>query len=123
VSNSGERLKLWVVRLRPFVPLALRVALGALFLYTGVQKAFGLTDTVIAVHGYDVAPGLLVHPVALGLTLLEITLGILLLLGLSTRFAAGSVATLAVLFLAVLVQAKVRGLDISCGCFGGNGAG
>jgi uncharacterized membrane protein YphA (DoxX/SURF4 family)/thiol-disulfide isomerase/thioredoxin len=123
VSNSGERLKLWVLRLRPFVPLALRVALGALFLYTGVQKAFGLTDTVIAVHGYDLAPGLLVHPVALGLTLLEITLGILLLLGLSTRFAAGSVATLAVLFLAVLAQAKVRGLDISCGCFGGNGAG
>ena len=45
------------------------------------------------------------------------------MLGLSTRAAAAGVAVLAALFLGVLVQAKVRGLDISCGCFGGNGAG
>ena len=116
-------MKSWVSQLRPFVPLAVRVALGGLFLYAGVQKALDLTDTVIAVHGYALAPSLLVHPVALGLTLLEITLGMLLLLGLSTRFAAAGVAVLAAIFLAVLVQAKVRGLDISCGCFGGDGAG
>ena len=78
---------------------------------------------MLAVHGYDLAPAILVHPVALGLTLLEITLGILLLLGLSTRVAAAGVAMLALLFLGVLVQARVRGLDISCGCFGGDGTG
>jgi len=123
VSNDGARLTLWVLKLRPFLPFALRVALGGLFLYAGVQKALDLSDAVLAVHGYALAPSLLVHPVALGLTLLEITLGTLLLLGLSTRFAAGGIAVLAALFLVVLVQAKVRGLDISCGCFGGNGAG
>jgi thiol-disulfide isomerase/thioredoxin/uncharacterized membrane protein YphA (DoxX/SURF4 family) len=75
------------------------------------------------VHGYAVVPDLLVHPVALGLILLEVTLGTLLLLGLSVRFAAGGIVFLAVVFLVTLVQAKVRGLDISCGCFGGDGTG
>ena len=112
-----------MLRLRPFLPFALRLALGGLFLYAGVQKALDLSDAVLAVHGYDLAPSVLVHPVALGLTLLEITLGTLLILGLSTRFAAGAVAVLALLFLVVQVQAKVRGLDISCGCFGGDGTG
>ena len=46
-----------------------------------------------------------------------------MLLGLFTRFAAGGVAVVAAIFLVALVQAKVRGLDISCGCFGGGGAG
>ncbi len=123
MSNIGARLKFWVLKLRPFLPFALRVALGGLFLYAGVQKALDLSDAVLAVHGYALAPSLLVHPVALGLTLLEITLGALLILGLFTRFAAGAVAVLALLFLVVLVQAKVRDLDISCGCFGGSGAG
>jgi len=116
-------LKSWWERLGPYLPLALRVILGLLFLYTGVQKAVSLTDTVLAVHGYALAPGILVHPIALGLTLLEIVLGILLLVGLTTRFAAVSVAVLTVVFLGVLIQAKARGLDIGCGCFGGNGTG
>lgn len=121
--NTGVRLKFWVSKLRPFAPLALRVALGGLFLYSGIQKALDLADTVVAVHGYSLAPALLVHPVALGITLLEITLGTLLLVGLSARVAAAGVAVLAAVFLGVLVQAKARGLDIGCGCFGGNGAG
>jgi uncharacterized membrane protein YphA (DoxX/SURF4 family)/thiol-disulfide isomerase/thioredoxin len=109
--------------LRQFAPLALRLILGALFLYAGIQKAIDLPDATLAVHGYALTPGWLVHPVALGLTLLEITLGLLLLPGLFTRFAAGGVAVLAAIFLVALVQAKVRGLDISCGCFGGGGSG
>lgn len=110
-------------KLRQSLPLVLRLVLGGLFLYAGIQKALGLSDATLAVHGYALVPDLLVHPVALGLTLLEITLGTLLLLGLCTRFAAGGVLFMAGVFLVALIQAKVRGLDISCGCFGGDGAG
>jgi uncharacterized membrane protein YphA (DoxX/SURF4 family)/thiol-disulfide isomerase/thioredoxin len=121
--RSSADSRSWVSRVRFFAPLAFRIALGALFLYAGIQKALGPADAVLAVHGYAVTPGILVHPVALGIILLEITLGTLLLLGLSTRFAANGVAVLALVFLAVLIQAKARGLDISCGCFGGDGTG
>lgn len=94
-----------------------------MLLYAGIQKALDSSGAVAAVANYDVVPALLVQPAALGLILLEITLGSLLLVGLFTRLAAGGAAALAVIFLAALVQAKARGLEIGCGCFGGTGAG
>ena len=109
--------------LRRHLPLVVRLVLGGLFLYAGIQKALDLADATRVIHGYAVVPDLLVHPVALGLTLLEIMVGALLLLGLSTRFAAGVAVFLSGVFLFALIQAKVRGLDISCGCFGGDGTG
>lgn len=109
--------------LRRHLPLIVRLVLGGLFLYAGVQKALDLADATRVIHGYAVVPDLLVHPVALGLTLLEIMVGALLLLGLCTRFAAGVAVFLSGVFLFALVQARVRGLDISCGCFGGDGTG
>jgi thiol-disulfide isomerase/thioredoxin/uncharacterized membrane protein YphA (DoxX/SURF4 family) len=123
VSSNNTPRSSGTARFQPLLRLAVRLILGGLFLYAGIQKALDLQDAVLAVHGYALAPGFLVHPVALGLTLLEITLGVLLVLGLFTRFAAGGAAILSALFLGVLIQAMVRGLDISCGCFGGNGAG
>ncbi len=101
----------------------LRFGLGSLFLYAGIAKALHPSGAVLAVHRYALLPGFLLHPVALGFTILEIAFGTLLILGFFTRFAAGGSAVLAGLFLVVLVQAQVRGLDIGCGCFGGNGAG
>ena len=109
--------------LRRHLPLVVRLVLGGLFLYSGIQKALDLADATRVIHGYAVVPDLLVHPAALGLTLLEIMVGALLLLGLSTRFAAGVAVFLSGVFLFALIQAKVRGLDISCGCFGGDGTG
>jgi uncharacterized membrane protein YphA (DoxX/SURF4 family)/thiol-disulfide isomerase/thioredoxin len=123
VSNSAARLRIWTLEFGPSLRVALRVVLCGVFLYAGVQKALDLPSATLAVNGYALAPDLLVHQVALGLTLLEIALGMLLLLGLFTRLAAVGAAALAALFLVVLVQAKVRGLDISCGCFGGSGTG
>lgn len=107
----------------PLLDVAARLAVGGVLLYAGIQKALDASGAVAAVDNYDVVPGLLEQPVALGLILLEITLGVLLLAGLFTRFAAGGAAALAVIFLAALVQAKARGLEIGCGCFGGSGAG
>jgi uncharacterized membrane protein YphA (DoxX/SURF4 family) len=54
---------------------------------------------------------------------LEIAIGLLLVAGLFVRFAGVATAALAALFIAAMGQAKARGLDISCGCFGGGGAG
>ena len=121
--DGGFSVRTWRRSALAYLPLAVRVILGALFLYTGVAKAADLTGAVLAVHGYAVAPPVLIHPIALGLALLEIGLGLLLLPGLVTRFVAAAAAVLAVVFLAVLIQARARGLDISCGCFGGSGAG
>ena len=97
--------------------LVVRLALGSLFLYTGIVKALDLTATAQAVSGYAVLPGYLLYPAAFWLIFFEIAFGLLLLLGLFTRPAAAGVAVLTVIFMAALIQAKARGLDITCGCF------
>jgi thiol-disulfide isomerase/thioredoxin/uncharacterized membrane protein YphA (DoxX/SURF4 family) len=103
--------------------VAVRLALGSVFLYAGLAKALHESEAVLAVRGYELLPDLLLWPVALGFAWLEIALGALLLLGLWSRFAAVGAAVLSAVFLIALVQARVRGLQISCGCFGGDGQG
>jgi uncharacterized membrane protein YphA (DoxX/SURF4 family) len=103
--------------------LACRLVPAALLLWAGVAKAFAHQDSVLAVNAYDVLPVRLVEPVATVLPWIEIAVGVLLVLGLFVRFAGLATAALAAVFIAALVQAKVRGLEIGCGCFGGGGVG
>jgi hypothetical protein len=55
---------------------------------------------------------------ALGLPLFELACGIALLTGYLGTIGLLSVSSMLVLFLAALVSALVRGLQIHCGCFG-----
>lgn len=103
--------------------LACRLVPAALFLWAGLEKAFARQDSILAVDAYDVLPERLVEPVALLLPWVEIAIAALLVLGLFVRFAGIATAVLSAVFIAGLAQAKARGLDISCGCFGGGGVG
>jgi len=62
-----------------------------------------------------------VQIMGIGLPLLEITLGILLIVGLGTRFVAALAAVLFVVFIAGIISVWIRGISIDCGCFGGGG--
>jgi uncharacterized membrane protein YphA (DoxX/SURF4 family) len=59
--------------------------------------------------------------VGAALPFVEIALGVLLLIGLATRLAAGVSAALLVAFITGISSAWARGLEIECGCFGGGG--
>lgn len=98
--------------------LVARLGAGVVLLYAGLVKSLGFEATLLAMHGYRLAPGFLERPVAYGLPWLEVALGAMLLLGLATRFAGLAVALLCAIFLAAMSQALVRGLAIGCGCFG-----
>ncbi len=103
--------------------LTCRLLPAGLLLWAGVAKALDRQDSILAVDAYDVLPEALVRPVATVLPWLEIGLAVLLVLGLFMRFAGGATAALAALFIAGMAQAKARGLEIDCGCFGGGGPG
>jgi uncharacterized membrane protein YphA (DoxX/SURF4 family) len=103
--------------------LVCRIAAGVIFLWAGLSKAFDSSSTVLAVDAYQVLPRVLVRPVAAALPWIEIALGVFLLLGLFVRFAGVGVAVLSALFIVALAQAKARGLQIDCGCFGPGGSG
>ena len=103
------------------VPLlwALRLALGALFVVTGVLKLGDPTAFAIEIHNYQLFPWL--APVlAATLPAVEIVVGAALLAGPRAWLRAGALASagLMVVFTVAVGSAVVRGINISCGCFG-----
>jgi uncharacterized membrane protein YphA (DoxX/SURF4 family) len=92
-------------------------------LWAGGSKALDRQESILAVDAYDVLPDHVVEVVAAILPWLEIAVAALLILGVFVRFAGVATALLGAGFLAALAQAKARGLQIDCGCFGGGGPG
>jgi uncharacterized membrane protein YphA (DoxX/SURF4 family) len=103
--------------------LASRLALGVVFLWAGLAKATDRQGSILSVDAYDVLPDALVRIVGTALPWVEIALGVFLILGLFIRFAGLAAATLSVVFIVALSQAKARGLQIDCGCFGASATG
>lgn len=107
----------WLARLGTLV----RLGLAAVWLVAGGAKVGDLAGSGRAVNAYDVMPYDLAKVIGAALPFIEIALGLLLLVGLATRLAAGISAALLVVFIAGITQAWSRGLQIDCGCFGSGG--
>ena len=91
------------------------------FLVAGVLKVPDPAAAVRAVRAYRLLAEPLVAPVAFGLPVLEIAVGLALLVGVFVRTAAIASAVLLVVFIAAVGSAWARGLQIDCGCFGNGG--
>jgi uncharacterized membrane protein YphA (DoxX/SURF4 family) len=103
-----------------WVILALRVAIGAIFIVAGVSK-LGHADVFAAqIAGFRLLPEVVIAPMATVLPFLEILLGGYLILGLFTRTAAWIAVAFFAAFDAAIASAVVRGMTVSCGCFGPN---
>lgn len=105
----------------PWVATVARWVLGGVFLVAGALKLPDPDAAVRAVRAYRLLPEPLVAPVAFGLPVLEIAVGLALVAGVFVRTAAVAGAALLVVFLAGVGSAWARGLQIDCGCFGGGG--
>ncbi|MGJ7440979.1 MauE/DoxX family redox-associated membrane protein [Aquipuribacter sp. MA13-6] len=101
--------------------LLARLSLAGVLLVSGTIKLLDPDGSVRAVRAYRLLPDDLSVVVGYGLPALEVGLGILLLLGLSTRLAAVGAGLLVLAFVAGIASAWARGLSIDCGCFGGGG--
>ncbi len=110
----------WIT-LRPWVALAIRLALGAMFLLAGWLKLFEPQASVNAVRAYRLLPEAIVPVIGYGLPPIEILLGVVLLVGLVTRIGAIVSAVLMLVFIIGISSAAARGLSIDCGCFGSGG--
>lgn len=102
------------------VLLLVRLALGATFLYAGASKAWDVRAFAEDIANYQVLPGALVPWVAATLPWVEIAAALCLLVGRWTRGAALLVGGMMGVFTLALLQAFLRGIDLSCGCFGGD---
>ncbi|MGA2669405.1 MAG: MauE/DoxX family redox-associated membrane protein [Ignavibacteria bacterium] len=94
-----------------------RLVLGALFIYSSMDKLANMPDFAKVIHNYRLLPVGLENLLAIFLPWLEFITGLFLLIG---RFAKGAsfiYSAFLCIFIIALSQALIRGLDISCGCF------
>lgn len=97
---------------------ALGLILGAVFFWSGFLKVQAPLAFADSIASFQILPLPLINLLAMGLPPLEILLGILLMTGWKRREAAFGVLTLTAVFLLALGQARLRGLEVNCGCFG-----
>ena len=101
--------------------LLLRLIVGATFVYAAWDKVLAPHTFAIAVRGYQIVPVGASNIFALGLAWAEFISGILLIVGLFTRQAAGAVFLLLGMFVVALAIVMVKGLVVDCGCFQSEG--
>jgi putative oxidoreductase len=99
--------------------LALRIALGGVFIYAGAIKLNDPLQFADNIALFSILPVSLINPLALSLPIFEILSGGLLVVGWLRRPAALAVVVISVVFLGAIASALARGLTIDCGCFGG----
>jgi uncharacterized membrane protein YphA (DoxX/SURF4 family) len=101
--------------------LALRLALGAIFLYGAYAKLREPWQLfAMSVDAYGVLPHWGVIAVARTLPWAELVIGVLLVVGWLPRLFSAAAALLLLGFFTLMVSAYLRGLQIDCGCFGGD---
>ncbi len=104
-----------------WISTAARLGLAAVWLVAGGLKVGDLAESGRAVNAYQIFPYEVSKVIGAAQPFLEITLGLLLLAGLAVRLSAGISAGLMVIFIAGIVSAWARGLQIDCGCFSSGG--
>lgn len=101
--------------------LLARVVLGGALVVAGYLKVTDLTSSIQSVVAYELFPYEVAKFIGITLPIIEMAVGVLLVLGLFTRAAAGVATLLMVVFVAGIDSAWARGLAIDCGCFGTGG--
>ncbi len=99
---------------------AARVVLGALFVWASATKIPDMAAFAESVANYRILPPALVPVAAAALVGVELTAGLALLANAWARAAAWLLAMLLAAFTVGLSSALGRGIDLACGCFGGN---
>jgi putative oxidoreductase len=94
------------------------VVVGGVFIYAGAIKALDPIRFATDIDNYKMLPWTIAAGLAFYLPWLEIFCGVALI---TRRLYLGGLSILTALtsiFIVATVTAKIRGLDITCGCFG-----
>ncbi|MFI5492914.1 MauE/DoxX family redox-associated membrane protein [Actinoplanes sp. NPDC051859] len=105
----------------PWISTAARLGLAAVWLVAGGLKVGDLAASGRAVNAYQLFSYDVAKVIGAAQPFLELALGLLLLIGLAVRLSAGISAALLVVFIAGIISAWTRGLQIDCGCFSTGG--
>jgi putative oxidoreductase len=105
-------------RFVPGLRQGLRYLLGGLFVYAGVMKVISPAAFLQDIEAYRILPHALAWCLSVYLPWLEIIAGAALWHSRLQAPARWILIGLMLVFLAALISAWWRGLDLTCGCFG-----
>jgi len=101
--------------LAPWPYRVVRIVIAIIFLWSGLTKIYDPSGFAVVIDAYGLIPDTLIMPVAVGLPVLEFIAGVGLLFDVTGSLTL--IASLLVLFMAILTYGILLGLDMDCGCF------
>jgi putative oxidoreductase len=116
--NQPSALNSQLSTIPQFVWRIVDLIVGGIFIYAGAIKVLDPVQFAIDIDNYKILPWTISVGLAFYLPWLEMLCGLALIV---RRLYLGGLSILTALvavFLVATIAAKVRGLDITCGCFG-----
>ena len=98
--------------------LIFRVLVGALFVYSAIEKISRPEEFAVSLLNYRILPEFAINIIAIILPWIELITGVLLLIGVETNNSSAIILTMLSVFTVAVLIAIIRGLNIDCGCFG-----
>ena len=102
----------------PWWQFLLAFLIGAVFIYAGASKAWDPVAFASDIQNFHVLSWPLGVRLAFYLPWLEILCGLALVTGCLRGGAVGILSALMIAFIALTIAARMRGIDLDCGCFG-----
>ncbi len=117
-ESRGARFK----AISPWLSLAVRLFVGGMWLYYSVPKLGQSSVNLASVQNFRLLSGGLATAFAYGQPYVELSLGLLLIVGLGTRLVAALSALLLLVYIGGIISLGARGIHVTCGCGGAGGA-
>jgi uncharacterized membrane protein YphA (DoxX/SURF4 family) len=95
-----------------------RLLLGSLFLWASLAKIGNIDGFATDLHHYRILPLFAENFLAMTLPWIEVLAGLALVLNFAPRAGSVILGIMLVVFIAAILSAMARNLDIACGCFG-----
>jgi len=102
---------------RSAIVLVLRFGFGSLLIYASVNKIINPIAFAYDIENYRIAGSFLSRLAAVWLPYVEMSVGLMMITGIWLETALYMNMFLMWVFLIMVLQAYIRGLDIVCGCF------
>lgn len=120
VKAPGGFAAEWPI-VQPWLSLEVRLAMGIIMIAAAVPKMMDVDASIRAVRAYRLVPEVFVPFFGTALPYFELVFGLVLIVGVFTRWAAILWLVLMAAFVFGVAWAWAKGYSIDCGCFGGGG--